>query len=132
MNIITIFMLFYICFSLFRIKLECQRFILESGWKGNQLVELVLCKLAVVQIYSFFAKDARKLQKSYLKDEEKKDNKKNGFVLLTRFFCFLRHYCLFLLLHQSSFQSHRRTLSSDDRAGCCLYQIILYLAMARS
>jgi|GEM_PF-4171207 hypothetical protein len=48
MNLITTFILFFICFSLFRIKLECQRFILESGWKGNQLVEQVLCKLAVV------------------------------------------------------------------------------------
>ena len=35
MNLITTFILFYICFSLFRIKLECQRFILESGWKGK-------------------------------------------------------------------------------------------------
>lgn len=88
MNLITTFMFFYICFSLFRIKLECQRFILESGWKGNQLVELVLCKLAVVQIYSFFAKDARKLQKSYLKDEEKKDNKKKRVCITYPFFLF--------------------------------------------
>lgn len=97
MNLITTFMFFYICFSLFRIKLECQRFILESGWKGNQLNELVLCKLAVVQIYSFFAKDARKLQKSYLKDEEKKIIKKTGlrylpvfsvsFGIIACFFC---------------------------------------------
>ena len=63
MNLITTFILFYICFSLFRIKLECQRFILESGWKGNQLVELVLFKLAVVQIYCFL----QKMQESYKK-----------------------------------------------------------------
>ena len=63
MNLITTFILFYICFSLFRIKLESQRFILESGWKGNQLNELVLCKLAVVQIYCFL----RKMQESYKK-----------------------------------------------------------------
>lgn len=52
MNLITAFMLFYICFSLFRIKLECQRFILESGWKGNgYLIALdgVLDRLAVLQ-----------------------------------------------------------------------------------
>ena len=52
MNLITTFMLFYICFSLFKIKLECQRFILESGWKGNgYLIALdgVLDRLAVLQ-----------------------------------------------------------------------------------
>lgn len=78
MNLITTFILFYICFSLFRIKLECQRFILESGWKGNQLVELVLCKLAVVQILLLFAKYARKLQKKVQRIKDGKQRIKDG------------------------------------------------------
>lgn len=65
MNLITTFILFYICFSLFRIKLECQRFILESGWKGNQLVELVLCKLGLCK-FTAFCEICKKVTKRFL------------------------------------------------------------------
>ena len=46
-----------------------------------------------------------------------------------RFFCFLRHYCLFLCcINQASKSSELCHLMIEQ--GCCLYQITLYLARA--